>query len=140
MEKYLANTAETEQYATELWRVLPKQGVVFLHGDLGAGKTTLVRGLLKSAGYTGAVKSPTYTLVEEYYIGQQIIFHFDLYRLSDPEELEWIGIHEYFLQNSLCFIEWPCKGIGVLPQPDCEIFLTKYNSGRQLIFKKSVKM
>lgn len=132
MERYLRSSEETEHFGAELWRLLPSKAVIFLHGDLGAGKTTLVRGLLRAAGFLGAIKSPTYALVEEYTVGNQKIFHFDLYRLTDPEELEWIGINEYFDQNSLCFVEWPTKGEGFLPRPDYEISLLNQGLGRQL--------
>lgn len=135
MKKYLATEQDTEQFGAELWRLLPSKALVFLHGDLGAGKTTLVRGFLRAGGFSGAIKSPTYTLVEEYRIGDQKVFHFDLYRLADPEELEWIGINDYFDQNSLCFIEWPAKGAGFLPVPDYEISLVTQGSGRQIIMK-----
>lgn len=132
MEKYLASSEDTEQFGAALWQLLPATAVIFLHGDLGAGKTTLVRGFLRAAGFLGAIKSPTYTLVEEYSLGVQKIFHFDLYRLADPEELEWIGINDYFGQNNLCFIEWPSKGAGFLPLPDYDICLHVQGVGRQL--------
>jgi tRNA threonylcarbamoyladenosine biosynthesis protein TsaE len=135
VEKYLNTAQETEQFGAELWQLLPAKAVVFLHGDLGAGKTTLVRGFLRAGGYTGAIKSPTYTLVEEYNCAGQLVFHFDLYRLTEPEELEWIGIHDYFSQNSLCFIEWPSKGAGVLPAPDYEIRLASAGMGRQIVMQ-----
>lgn len=132
MKKYLHSTEATEQFGAALWTLLPEKGLVFLRGDLGAGKTTLVRGFLRAAGFTGAVKSPTFTLVEEYTIGERKIFHFDLYRLSDPEELEWIGIRDYFDQNSLCFIEWAERGEGFLPDPDMIISLTVEGLGRNI--------
>ncbi|SJM92526.1 ATPase with strong ADP affinity [Crenothrix polyspora] len=135
MKSYLATSEDTEQFGAKLWQVLPPKALVFLQGDLGAGKTTLVRGFLRAGGFSGAIKSPTYTLVEEYSIGTQKIFHFDLYRLSEPEELEWIGINDYFDQNSLCFIEWPTKGAGFLPMPDYEISLMNHGSGRQIIMQ-----
>jgi len=132
MKKYLKNTEETEQFGAELWTLLPSKCLVFLQGDLGAGKTTMVRGFLRAAGFTGAVKSPTYNLVEEYSIGGRKIFHFDLYRLADPEELEWIGINDYFDEECVCFIEWPDKGKGFLPKPDRIITLSAEGTGRAL--------
>jgi tRNA threonylcarbamoyladenosine biosynthesis protein TsaE len=130
MQKYLPDTEATEQFGAELYHSLPSKCVVFLHGDLGAGKTTLVRGYFRAAGFTGTVKSPTYNLVEEYHIAGQKIYHFDLYRITDPEELEWIGIDDYFNQDSVCFVEWPDKGEGVLPKPDTVITLTIKDAGR----------
>lgn len=130
MQSILQNTEATEQFGAELFQSLPSKCLVFLHGELGAGKTTLVRGYLRAAGYTGTVKSPTYNLVEEYTVAGKLIYHFDLYRLNDPEELEWIGINDYFTQDCVCFIEWPDKGKGFLPVPDNVITLTVIETGR----------
>ncbi len=132
MKTYLNDTAATEQFGARLWAELPEKCLIFLHGELGAGKTTLVRGFLRAAGYTGAVKSPTYTLVEEYTLGTRKIFHFDLYRVADPEELEWIGIRDYFDQDCVCFIEWPDRGKGFLPEPDRVISLVTEGEGRSV--------
>ncbi len=132
MQKYLNNSEETEQFGADLFKTVPSKCLIFLCGDLGAGKTTMVRGFLRAAGYNGAVKSPTYTLVEEYTIDGRKIFHFDLYRVVDPEELEWIGIRDYFDQDSICFIEWPDKGKGFLPEPDIIITLKAQGLARSL--------
>jgi tRNA threonylcarbamoyladenosine biosynthesis protein TsaE len=132
MMRFLPDSEATEQFGGELWRLLPEKSLIYLQGPLGSGKTTLVRGVLRAAGFKGAVKSPTYTLVEEYLIGQRKILHFDLYRLSNPEELEWIGIGDYLSQNALCFIEWPEMGEGWLSQPDRIITLKNESFGRTL--------
>jgi len=95
-----------------------KTGIIFLHGNLGAGKTFLCRNWFYALGYKGAVKSPTYTLVEPYIINGINIYHFDLYRLSCPTELEFIGARDYLTANNLCLIEWADKGQGFLPNPD----------------------
>jgi len=133
MKRYLEDTAATEHFGQELWAKLPSKCLVFLHGELGAGKTTLVRGFLRAAGHTGAVKSPTYNLVEEYQVHDRKIFHFDLYRVADPEELEWIGIRDYLAQDCVCFIEWSEMGQGFLPKPDMEITLLVQGEGRELL-------
>lgn len=138
MQTYLKDTEATEEFGKKLWAALPARCVVYLLGNLGAGKTTLVRGFLRGAGYEGAVKSPTFTLVEEYTLNDRKVFHFDLYRLSDPEELEWIGINDYFDQNSICFIEWPDKGEGFLPVPDKIISLQNEGLGRILVMEEGV--
>jgi tRNA threonylcarbamoyladenosine biosynthesis protein TsaE len=133
MQKFLTDTEETELFGAELYQTLPPKCLVYLHGDLGAGKTTLVRGFLRAAGYMGTVKSPTYNLVEEYTLQERKVFHFDLYRLNDPQELEWIGIEDYFNQPGMVFVEWPEKGAGVLPEPDLVITLTIKGAGRMVV-------
>lgn len=129
----LAGEVDTERLGQELAAQVQAIGgglTVFLEGNLGMGKTTLSRGFLRGLGHGGAVKSPTYTLVEPYEHLQPATYHFDLYRLGDPEELEYMGIRDYFLGESLCLIEWAERGQGVLPEPDLVIRLEAHGDGR----------
>jgi tRNA threonylcarbamoyladenosine biosynthesis protein TsaE len=107
--------------------------LILLNGDLGAGKTTLSRGILKGLGHRGAVKSPTYTLVEPYDLEVGKVFHFDLYRLVDPEELYDIGFNDYLSESQLCMIEWPDKGGSLLPKADISMQINSNGTGRQVI-------
>ncbi len=123
----LADAAATERLGEWLWRELERRyggnAVVFLSGQLGAGKTTLVRGLLHALGYDGVVKSPTYTLLEPYNIGSVEAFHFDLYRVNDPVELEFVGIDEIVDGPGVKLFEWPERASTWLPEPQVHIEL-----------------
>ncbi len=130
MRCFLAEEAATLEFARHLYRVLTPGMIIFLRGELGAGKTTLVRGCLRAAGFQGPVKSPTFTVVEEYVLETCTIYHFDLYRLASPEELEWLGFRDYLPGQPICFIEWPERAEGALPAPDLQIFLTLEGSAR----------
>jgi len=134
LEKFLPDEAATLALGEALGQRLSANSsaqVVFLEGDLGAGKTTLCRGVLRAFGHSGPVKSPTYTLVEDYQLGERFVHHFDLYRLGDPEELEYMGIRDYFIEGHICVLEWPERGEGVLPMPDLRVKVVVEGSGRQ---------
>ena len=132
MKKITENEKQMLELAEQFAKNLSPNRTIFLHGDLGAGKTTFVKGVLKSLGYKGNVKSPTYTLVEEYKLQKFNIYHFDLYRIADPEELEWIGIRDYFNDNNICFIEWPDKGGDFLPKANIDIKIKYLSKGREI--------
>ncbi|MFT6757018.1 MAG: tRNA threonylcarbamoyladenosine biosynthesis protein TsaE [Chitinophagales bacterium] len=113
-------------------KTLSQGAIIYLQGTLGAGKTTFSRGLLHGIGHVGAVKSPTYTLVEPYDVNGSKIYHFDLYRLGHPEELEYLGIRDYLSDDALWLVEWPQRGEGYIPPADITLTLEPNGSGRDL--------
>jgi tRNA threonylcarbamoyladenosine biosynthesis protein TsaE len=135
-KRYLPDESATQALGAALARALRPGLVIYLHGDLGAGKTALTRALLHAAGHQGAVKSPTYTLSEPYRIvldGQDVnLIHYDLYRMSSPEEFLDAGFREDFDGRNICIVEWPEKGEPVLPPPDVNVLLEVSGPGREV--------
>jgi tRNA threonylcarbamoyladenosine biosynthesis protein TsaE len=127
----LADESATLALGARLAAALSAGLTIWLRGDLGAGKTTLTRGLLRGLGFEGKVKSPTYTLVEPYVISGLYLYHFDLYRFVDPDEWDAAGFRDYFNHDSVCLVEWPEKAAELLPVPDVEIQLALDGTGRR---------
>lgn len=130
-DHWLPDEAATLALGAQL-ATLPCPQVVYLYGDLGAGKTTLVRGALRALGYAGAVRSPTYTLLERYELGGIVIVHFDLYRLADPEELHALGLRELLEEGAMLFFEWPERGQGLLPPATLTLRFELEGGGRRV--------
>ena len=134
--QYTSKSESDSQYFAERFAEIVEPGVViYLNGDLGAGKTFFSRHFIQALGFDGRVKSPTYTIVEPYEVGSVRIFHFDLYRLADPEELEYIGIRDYFSDDTVCLVEWSEKGEPLLSSADIVIDFDIIIDGRQVTAK-----
>ena len=127
---FLADEQLTLKFGAHLARILRPGLTIFLTGELGAGKTTLVRGMLRGLGFEGRVKSPTYTLVESYSISSLYLYHFDLYRFKHEQEWLDAGFDEIFNGQNICIVEWPERAVNFLPQADIEICLTPQGQGR----------
>ncbi len=128
----LEDEAAQLDFGARLARALPGPLCVYLRGPLGAGKTTLVRGVLRALGHTGPVRSPTYTILETYAVARGEVCHLDLYRLDSAGELEDIGARELFDGRHICFVEWPERGAGWLPPADLDIAIDMAGSGRRV--------
>ncbi|MBT9612159.1 MAG: tRNA (adenosine(37)-N6)-threonylcarbamoyltransferase complex ATPase subunit type 1 TsaE [Burkholderiales bacterium] len=135
LTRFLPDEAATLSFGTMLAKVLTPGLTLYLDGELGAGKTTLVRGVLRGLGYAGKVKSPTYTLVELYTVSSLYLYHFDFYRFADPHEWLDAGFREHFNPDTVCFVEWPEKAGEFLPIPDVRIALSVVDAGRSLHIK-----
>lgn len=132
MEIELPDPEAQLAFGEALARLLPPRLVIYLEGDLGTGKTTLVRGILRGLGHAGPVRSPTYTLIEPYELPAARVYHLDLYRLSDPEELEYLGLRDLSGEDAILLVEWPERGSGTLPPADLTIRIRYQTEGRHL--------
>lgn len=135
----IKDTPAMEALGQKLASASPPGSKLFLQGELGTGKTTLSRGFLNELGYEGIVKSPTYTLIEPYQFGDLAVFHFDLYRLSNAEELETIGIRDYFAGTAICLVEWPEKGMPYIGEADVHIYIRYEDEERHVLFETKTR-
>ena len=132
MTLHIVTSEEMEALGACLGRASPAGTIIYLSGELGSGKTTLVRGFVQSLGHQGPVKSPSYTLIEPYELSGLTIYHFDLYRLSNPDELEFLGARDYFTGQGICLVEWPERAAGRLPRADITATLCYAHTGRDV--------
>jgi tRNA threonylcarbamoyladenosine biosynthesis protein TsaE len=131
-EHWLPDPEAQIAFGVRLAGLFPSRLVVYLDGDLGTGKTTLARGVLAGLGHRGAVRSPTYTLLEPYELAERRLYHLDLYRLGDPQELEYLGLRDLLAEDAVWIVEWPQRGLGVLPPSDLQVDIDSVASGRRL--------
>ncbi len=136
---YLADDSETLKFGEKLSTYIHAGLTLHLIGDLGAGKTTLTRGILHGLGYSHTVKSPTYNLVEIYKISEVYFYHFDFYRFNDYLEWEEAGFRDYFNSESICVVEWPEKAGDLLPKPDLRLVLSILDTGRKIELQACTK-
>jgi len=132
MKEFLADAPALEAFGQRLAGCLQNPLIVYLEGELGAGKTTLARGILRGLGYRDKVRSPTYTLVEPYPLARSVLYHLDLYRLAAADELEWLGLRDMLDEAAILLIEWPERGAGSLPAADLRVRIEPSGSGREL--------
>jgi len=130
VERDVPDVAAMEALGSQLAAGLGPGRILYFHGGLGAGKTTLIRGILRALGHSGTVKSPTYTLVEPYVLSRETVYHFDFYRLNDPEELEFLGIRDYLSGEGVSLVEWAERGAGIMPEPDVDVSIERSESGQ----------
>jgi len=135
MEILLADPESQMAFGAGLAACLSPPFVLYLEGDLGTGKTTLTRGCLRGLGHEGAVRSPTYTLIEPYVLSTMQLYHLDLYRLGDPEELEYLGLRDLMEADAVWVVEWPDRGVGMLPPADLRILIDHHPEGRRLALR-----
>lgn len=132
IEQWLPDPESQLAFGVRLAALLPPRLILYLEGDLGTGKTTLTRGVLAGLGHRGAARSPTYTLLEPYELADRRLNHLDLYRLGDPQELEYLGLRDLLAEDAVWMVEWPERGRGVLPPPDLTIAIAYAAHGRRL--------